>query len=172
MARSSVALQLHRGGVQWLAGKKNDDREAMRGSDDLALAERVRRAFAAYRLHAHREDPTPLLSRGRRSVADWIRDVAALASARGAGYRQASLDEGHLWRILRDASAPPSTRVGAAVALVSANEQDRPALKEAAAACANPRVRVALETVAASPEGQEWVGALDALTNDEEKRQA
>jgi hypothetical protein len=105
--------------------------------------------------------PEALRQRLGRSTTDedataWLARVRALATS--ASYRADGLAADVLWRVVDDARASASERAGAAAALdVNATPDERQRLRDIAARMASPRVRVAIEHVAARrplpPEG-------------------
>jgi predicted transcriptional regulator len=59
-----------------------------------------------------------------------------------------------VWRVVEDPGVAPSDRAAAAVALgARLDDADRSRLRRIAEACAAPRLRVALETIADTAEG-------------------
>ena len=84
--------------------------------------------------------------RGGRSASKWMNDARKMRED-AASYRAAVLPDEELWRIVEDASASASERVGAALALRHGiDDAGRTRLRLAAEACAENRLRVALET--------------------------
>jgi hypothetical protein len=121
----------------------------------------------ALRLQLHGEDATrrdAIVARIHEALArvkDVERDAAAnfvtsrstdkvAESARGGGdYRMPSVSHEALWSLVEGAAVAAPTRTAAAEALVSTGgEEDRDRLRVAAAHCADPRVRLALEQLA------------------------
>jgi hypothetical protein len=79
------------------------------------------------------------LARGGRTAREWVRQIRALSASQGAGYRSAGLSEEQLLQVVRDASASPSLRAGAAVALAQVEGDGwKSELRTVAEACANP----------------------------------
>lgn len=114
------------------------------GSQLASLAERIREGA-----HTHRREPDPTiaaLSRGKRDISDWLRD---LRGAAGLGnYRKSAPTSDALWRVLEDPNADASARAAAAVALGSTTEASpRTRIAAIASTVASPRLRVALETI-------------------------
>jgi hypothetical protein len=70
-----------------------------------------------------------------------------------------------LLAVVENESAAPDARAGAAVALrrTSADPASRERIRIAAQACAEPKLRVALESVARGAPDEDLVGPLDAL---------
>lgn len=115
-----------------------------RGGEPAALVARIREAHAAYRAappsSAHR------LGRGGRSTSAWIEHARSLRED-STTYRAAAVPDEQLWRIVEDAAASPAERAGAALALRrDLDDAGRARLRLAAEACAEDRLRVALET--------------------------
>lgn len=115
-----------------------------------AVATVVSKAAFAFRRTASMGGNTyALLARNGRSVADW---VLALRAARDehASFRSVTVQDAELWAIAEDPSAPDGARVGAALALRAALEDEaaRARMRCAADACITPKLRVALEAVA------------------------
>ena len=102
------------------------------------------------------------LSRGGRTCRAWYEAVSALSRAPD-GYRRLTMPSDALWQIVDDATQPSSTRVGAAVLLrADMDVTGRKRLRAVAEACANPRLRVALER-AAQPDNDALIRALDGV---------
>ena len=99
---------------------------------------------------------------GGRTVERWVSDLRA--KAQQAPYRKADATPETLWRLLDDASAPPATRAGAALALsASLDDASRTRLRVSAEACAEPKLRVALTRVAEGASDTELEEALAPL---------
>jgi hypothetical protein len=161
----AIVLTLARTGERvTLSGGMSQEQAASRE----ALVRRIEEARA---MHADAGDgdlgaAEAFVAPGGRTVDRWLREVRALARARD--YREARVDTERLWRMLTDASAPPATRVGAAVALSSANDgETRERLRVASETCADPRLRVALGCVADGADDDEIEAALTSLLYDE-----
>jgi hypothetical protein len=126
-----------------------------------ALVQRIEEARVALACHAGADGAEALLAPGGRTLSLWMREVRALAGA--LDYREIRLDEDRLWRVLDDATAPPATRAGAALAISVIDQPARLRLRIAAEACAEPRLRVALTRVAdggSEPELEEALARL------------
>jgi hypothetical protein len=140
--------------------------EQVRSHD--ALAQRIEEARVAF-LESDTATAEGWVAPGGRPVADWLREVRALARARD--YREGRVDAERLWRVVADPSAPPATRAGAAIALTGGADGDtRARLRVAADACADPKLRVALGRVAEGAADGELVEALDSLVGATESR--
>ncbi len=112
------------------------------------LAARLRAAME--RAAAMRRDGAELVVQGARGHDATIARVGA--AARGAvDYRQPAVSRERLWDLVLGPSSDADTRISAARALGTSLEGDeRARLRVAAAACAEPRVRVELEVIAAA----------------------
>lgn len=98
----------------------------------------------AWRPHA--APPGEPLARHGRSVRSWRDDLTR--QARGDGvFRAAALDATALLDVVEAPGAPPSSRVGAALAAVGHDEELRARVRIAATACANAPLREALDAV-------------------------
>lgn len=111
-----------------------------------SLELRVREAIAASR-GEHAEGQLELLERHGRSVSDWTVALAGLTRA-GSSYRVVGLSADDLDAIVASPDVTPERRIGAALALQGAGHPSaRDRIRVAAAQCASPRLRVALERV-------------------------
>lgn len=130
---------------------------------DLVLA-RIREAMRAYREMGPGADVATLVARGERTPAEWKKALSALGE-NDASYRQAAIREEDLWRVVEDPRAAADARAGAAHLLRKGLDADGKArVRVAAEATASPKLRVALEAVAANAGSDEAVEeALDAL---------
>jgi hypothetical protein len=127
-----------------------------------ALLRRIEEAQAAFVASRDTEGTEALIAPGGRAVAEWVRDIRALARARD--YREARVETERLWNVVGDASAAPATRAGAAVALATAAENDaRARLRVASEACADPKLRTALVRVADGASDEALAEALAPL---------
>ena len=139
------------------------DEARVKGGD----IELVRQGRVALRLQLHGEDATrrdAILARIHEAlgrVKDVERDAAAnfvtsrstdkvAQSARGGGdYRMPSVSHDALWSLVEGTAVAEPTRTAAAEALVgTGGAPERERLRVAAAHCADPRVRLALEELA------------------------
>jgi hypothetical protein len=125
------------------------------------LVERIEEARSAFVASDGTSGTEALVAPGGRPAERWLREVRALARARH--YRETRLDREHLWRVVDDAAAPPTTRAGAALALSELDQPGRARLRVAAEACAEPRLRVALTRVAEGAPDAEVEEALAPL---------
>lgn len=162
-----TVLTLADGGEVHLIARENASRDEERHAQHGALRLRIEGALDAYRRRAPEVDPTSLLAAGGRSAAEWMQSVRAMNAVSG-GYRQSALSPEQMWRVVQDPTASPSTRAGAAIALSpSLDEAGRGELLRAAEACAHPRVRVALTSLATGEPEEALLHALEPLAEEE-----
>jgi hypothetical protein len=148
-----VEIRAARGDDRTLVIEREGESEPVRvdiGDTDetLALAQRIGEAKAARDLDALAgSSALPLVERGGRDLPAWrerLRQLVAGASS----YRSARLDEGELGELLARTDLSAEQRIGAAIAL-RARASDAPEkIRIAADACANPKLRIALEHIA------------------------
>jgi hypothetical protein len=139
-----VVLGLRSG--EWLRlglgtrGASEDSREA--------LIQRIEEARAAFVQGRGTEGAEALVAPGGRALEAWVREARTMGA--GGQYRAASLTADRLWRVVDDAGAPAATRAGAAMVLAgdAADADVRQRLRVSAEACADPKLRVALQSVA------------------------
>jgi hypothetical protein len=127
------------------------------------IAERIREAIEAHGPGGDAPWSASALSRGERSVPDWLawlRDVRA----RVATFREGiELARDELWRVVEDPTASAEHRAAAAVALAPDLDDDgKSKLRIAARAAAAPKLRVALEA-AADADDERLTSALDEI---------
>lgn len=129
-----------------------------------ALAQRIGEAMALGGAGASAA-ATELLDRRGRSWSEWREALARLAHDEG-DYRNARLAPDDLARVVEDVAATPERRVAAALALRALGDDAlvRRA-RVASAACADPRLRVAIERAA---EGQLAEAELEAALAEDE----
>lgn len=160
-------------GGRWLTLRTPSDHER-HDPERFAIVERLRAAWRASQ-QAHAESvPTAMVRRlGARGARtrDWVRAMRALANEQ-PGYRSGAVPAEGLWRIVESPHADRDARTGAAIALAtSLDAAGRQRLRDAAAACAEPRLRIALAT-ASTPTGasseEELAAALDAIDSEVE----
>jgi hypothetical protein len=144
---------------------------ADRADEGRKLVERIKAQVEAHRASTA-ADPA-VFARSGRETAQWVREVVGAADV-NASYRTPAVPPDELWRIVEDAAAPATARAGAAVALRGAlDEEGRVRLRATADACAAPRLRVALETVASGDEDEAGLcGALEPLEDQPVARRA
>lgn len=129
-----------------------------------ALLRRLDEELDAYRDASGDETALASLDRGGRTVAAW-RDALGKLLSKGDQYRAAPLREGDVIETLANVAAAPARRLGAALALAHTGDPEAPArIRVAAAACADARLRVALEGIAE--------GEIDEEALDEASREA
>jgi hypothetical protein len=166
-----VVLALEGGRWLTLRTPREHDRH---DPESLAMVERLCAAWRA-NLQARAEPlPTDVVRRtGDRGTRtrEWVRAMRALTQER-PGYRTSTVPPEGLWRIVESPHADSDARTGAAIALASSlDDVGRKRLREAAASCAEPRLRVAL-TTASMPTGaasdDELAAALDAIDGEVE----
>lgn len=125
------------------------------------LGERIREALGHYR--ARNASATTVVARGDRSTADWIQDAKTIRE-RDVSYRQSAVPDEQLWSIVEDAAASPTERAGAALALRAAlDDHGRTRLRIAAGACAEKKLRVALETMTKEADDDALEDVLEPL---------
>jgi hypothetical protein len=132
-----------------------------------ALLVRIRAGIAALE-GGRTEDVSSLVARGGRPLDEWMRALTALSSE-GGGYRATALPAERLWRVVEDPAADPTARAGAAAALrATLDDEGRTRLRVIAESSVHPRVRVALDAVAASSSDHDerLEEALDACEDD------
>ena len=144
---------------------------ADRADEARKLVERITSQVEAHRASTA-ADPA-VFARSGRETEQWVRDVVGAADV-NASYRTPAVPPDELWRIVEDAAAPATARAGAAVALRGAlDEEGRERLRATADACAAPRLRVALETVASGDGDEEELrDALEVLEDQPAVRRA
>jgi hypothetical protein len=122
----------------------------------------------------HRQASTDIVSRIRRDgrdVREWIRALRTLGAEADASHRVAAIPREALWQLVDDAASPAASRAAAAVALGTDDPVARIRIADAARATAEPRLRVALESVArGATDDDEIASAMDDLTADERAR--
>jgi hypothetical protein len=125
-----------------------------------ALAHRLRLGIAAESEEGGAAR-TALLSRERRSVGEWRASLRAMLVG-DAGYRRAPLTIDELDRALTSAGTSNEVRLAAALGLRAIDAPDAAArIRIAAEACAQPRVRVALQRVADEEEAERADAAVE-----------
>jgi hypothetical protein len=142
-----------------------DGKEVSFRVDTLAPEERARLLARlseeqdAYALAAREEEALAALERKGRSVADWQAAAARLLGPKG-DYRSACVAAEDVARTLENPSAERDRRLGAAMALAGSGDAEAPVrIRVAAQASADPRLRIALESIAS--------GEIDAQAVEE-----
>jgi hypothetical protein len=120
------------------------ERMAVPGAS-VAVASRIREGLAASKAAGGEQVPAEVLARGGRTIADWRAAIRSLVGE-DRGYRVAALEPEHLARVLEDPGAPAEHRIGAALALAAGDDASRARVRVAAETCAEPKLRVALES--------------------------
>jgi hypothetical protein len=158
------------------------DEARPRGAD----LELVQRGRAVLRLQMHGDDAgrrdevvmrmTDGIARSREStsrgaemvVQTMPRDQVVASTMGGDRYRLPSISREQLWDLVEGAAANASTRTAAAEVLsVALDDSERARLRVAAAQCAEPRLRVALEMLAG---GGEDASSLEEAGEDRRER--
>lgn len=112
---------------------------------EAALA-RIRAAKKARQKSDEADQRLAVVRRGGRSVDDWKRDLGRIFGA--GSYREATLSREELSALVESARASADERIGAALALSTGGEEAAAPVRIAAGLCADPRLRIALETIA------------------------
>jgi hypothetical protein len=115
-----------------------------------ALAGHIQRALEAARAAACiPQAALDALDRGARPRAQWVEHLRAIGR-RPQSYREGTLDQEMLARVVESGGVPPERRVAAAFALASTGDGDFVRrIRVAAAASVDERLRIALERAAA-----------------------
>jgi hypothetical protein len=134
------------------------------GTRDLAgIADRIAQIRALPPTGAHLREVRGLLTRGERTVWEWIASVRALGAGR-ADYRTTPFEPDDLAALATDGALSPGVRVAAAIALKSSPAPDAAErVRIAAAACASQEVRVCLQSIVADDDEMDMAGRVDAL---------
>lgn len=133
--------------------------------EGTTVEQRVREALSLYR--ARNVNAAAAVNRGGRTTSEWL----AATKDRRATYREAMVPDEELWNIIEDAAASPTERAGAALSLrTELDEPGRNRLRIAAGACAEKKLRVALESVARNTDDDELVGVLEPLEDRRVKK--
>jgi hypothetical protein len=129
-----------------------------RDEEGPALEKRIREALALHR--ARNVNAAAAVNRGGRTTSEWLEAT----SERRPTYREAHVPDEELWNIVEDAAASPTERAGAALALRrELDDAGRHRLRIAAGACAEKKLRVALESVAENASDQDLEDILEPL---------
>ena len=133
--------------------------------EQVALLQRIHEARTRRDL-APTEEATVgwRLDRGERTIADWL----ASFDAEGAAFRDAAIRLEDLLEVLDDRSrAPAKERVAAAVLLAKrGGDEEKARIRVAAEAAAAPKLRVALDAIAA---GKDAAALEEAIREAEEE---
>ncbi len=114
---------------------------------------RIREAFALHGKSGGELAPS-LLARGRRSTREWVTALRGIGAGASSDLRTAPVPPESLLRVVEDAAAAPVMRVGAAVAALAGEPDATARVRVAAGPTASPKLRIALERVADSPEDE------------------
>jgi hypothetical protein len=143
----------------YLSANEKDQQQAM-----LERIEEARRAFATRAVSV----AATKLERAGRDVSQWL---AALAAPDAGGFRDASMRHEDLLAVL-ESQASPTARLGAAVMLArKGDETEKARIRIAAEACAEPKLRVALEAAAALSASSASDEELEAAARDVEEEE-
>ncbi len=116
-----------------------------------AIAHRIQAAMDKTRAGETGDALLAILGRGARSVGAWREELRK--KVQQADYRHASIEGGELERLVGSAGASAEQRIGAALALREAGAVDaRGRIRIAADQCVDPRIRIALQTIAGDAE--------------------
>jgi hypothetical protein len=163
-------------GGEWLTLRTPADHERHH-PERAAMVERMRVAWRAHGRTEHVDPTAVLVRRAGGHTREWVRAMRRVLRPE-RGYRAQALPPEQLWRVVEDACVDRHARTGAALALAPVlDDHGRDRMRTAASACAEPRLRAALETAAtdtgAGAPDDELAAALDALEcegDDEEDR--
>lgn len=116
-----------------------------------AIAHRIERAKGAMQSGDGGAALLAVLARGARSIGSWRDDLRKRVAQ--ADYRRASVEGGELERLVGSSGASAEHRIGAALALrEGGGDEARERIRIAAEQCVDPRVRIALRTIAVDAE--------------------
>lgn len=139
-------------------GSTSDDPEILRipVTNDGAAAQALHdRLIEAQMLRSRSEDAHlgRRVERGGRTLSDWRVDVSKLLTSAGQAYRNAAVSVEQLRALAANPGAPAEQRLGAALALGSANDDvGRTTVRVAARSVVSPKLRIALrEALQESP---------------------
>jgi hypothetical protein len=125
-------------------------------------------ALAAFRNRDTAPAALDTLKRANQSTAEWIASLRKASAA--TEYRVMAISEEKLWSTLEDPAASPEDRAAALIALRhSLDEKGLKRARKEVEACAEPRLRVALDAAIDDKEA-ELEAALDALDWENENR--
>jgi hypothetical protein len=160
---TSEAVVFHlEGGAQVRAKARHLTRE-----QHLEVESRIARAREVWRDGAAEASALATLDRNGRSSEAWREALAGLLR-RDQGYRESRVTREQLLAAVSSASASAERRLGAALALrATGDDEVKLCLRVAAEACANRKLRVALEKVA---EGESDEAAIEEAIAAEGER--
>lgn len=120
---------------------------------------RINEAFELHREMGGEAAPN-LLARGERSTRAWVTALRGIGAGANTDLRTAPVPAESLLRVVEDASAAPALRVGAAVAALAGQPDAKPRIRVAAGTTASPKLRIALERVAETPDDEEAIAEV------------
>ena len=133
-----------------------------------ALLDRIESALAAYQDGDEPEALATRLARRGRDRAAWLGGLSPEGD-----FRCAPLDDDHLWHVVENAAAPPTSRAAAALVLTrSGGEEARSRLRIVAEACAMPRLRVVLDKAVSGADDESLGAAMDEVEDEDESEPA
>ncbi len=133
--------------------------------DAVTVEQRIREALSLHR--ARNVNAAAAVNRGGRTTSEWL----AATKDRRATYREATVPDEELWNIIEDAAASPTERAGAALSLrAELDDEGRNRLRVAAGACAEKKLRVALESVARNADEDVLEDVLEPLEDRRVKK--
>jgi hypothetical protein len=140
-----------------------------------AMLERITEARARFE-RLRREIDTAALRKRDRSPSEWVRDLRSIGAGARLDHRTPPVPPEALWQTVESAGAEPAVRAAAAVALRESFDVDgRRRLLEVAETTASPRLRIALQTIAADRDDAavaEALAAADAATVQNARRRS
>jgi hypothetical protein len=117
-------------------------------------------ARKAWEAGSEAEGALAQLDRGGRSASAWRAAMRALLAA-PENYREQAVTRDALVEVLESPGAPAERRVGAALALAGADDPEtRTRIRVAAGACADERLRIALELAASDGLDDDGIGRV------------
>ncbi len=137
------------------------------------LAYSLDMGLEAWQSNQRGEPPELEVARGSRTGSQWFEALRGIGAGGNAAYRSATVRPTRLTQLLDDPWGKPSIRAAAAVALAASGDTEAAdKLRIAAELMANPRLRVALESIAegmADGAIAEVLAELDELEREEPK---
>ncbi len=143
---SSVVLELCEGErVVWHVRELGSDPHVAHREGESLVVSRLREAMEAHR-RGVADDGVEWLTRGERSVEEWVADLRSMGAGGRRTYRASPPSREALFRIALDPAANEDVRAGAAIALGSSlDDSARERLRVAARVTVAPKLRVVLE---------------------------
>ncbi|MEO8875264.1 MAG: hypothetical protein ABI461_06745 [Polyangiaceae bacterium] len=140
--------------------------QAVVSDQTRALRKRLDVALEAFRNREAGPDVLLALGRANRSAHDWIAALAKTSTT--SEYRVAPVTNEQLWSVAEDPAASADDRAAAVVALrATLDEPAKLRVRKTIEACAEPRLRVALDAAIGENDAQ-LEAALDALAENEQ----